>query len=184
MSWPSSSADAYRRPGSLRSAIIAMASRSPRRRRRRRSGVVPRAALTCAGEISMLSPSGRVTTSALSTRVLGRSGSSSQIARATSAGERPSSRYGRWPHSSSYSSAPSVYTSLTVLSASPRTCSGLAYSGVMIRWSVRVTGAVTPESEGFSSFAMPKSSSFTCPDSVTRMLLGFRSRWMTRFWCA
>jgi len=31
---------------------------------------------------------------------------------------------------------------------------------------------------------MPKSSSFGTPSCVTITLAGFRSRWMTRFWCA
>ena len=38
-----------------------------------------------------------------------------------------------------------------------------------------------PSRSASSSLATPKSSSRTCPDSVTRMFEGLRSRWMTLF---
>lgn len=58
--------------------------------------------------------------------------------------------------------------------ASPRTCSGLAYSGVI--GPARVVRAPCARSR---ILAMPKSRSFGEPSLITRMLLGLRSRWMT-----
>jgi len=67
-----------------------------------------------------------------------------------------------------------------VVTAAPFTCSGLAYSGVIIGSSV-AGGASSGSTPAASSFAIPKSSSFGTPSAVTRMLSGFRSRWITRF---
>ena len=84
--------------------------------------------------------------------------------------------------SSSYSRMPREYTSVAVVTCSPRTCSGLAYSGVIICSPGAVAAAsVWPESSAFRSLAMPKSSSFGTPSCVTRTLAGLMSRWMTRF---
>ena len=47
-------------------------------------------------------------------------------------------RYGLRPVSSRYSSTPSEYTSVATVTGSPRTCSGLALSGVSTRKAVRV----------------------------------------------
>ena len=65
------------------------------------------------------------------------------------------------------------------LTASPRACSGLAYSGVSGTSPVRVSASRAPA--GSSSFAIPKSSSFGAPSAPTRMLLGPRSRCTTRW---
>src|SRR5262245_38031369 len=92
----------------------------------------------------------------IETRALGRSGSCSHTAVATSIGELVLSSYGGWPHSSSYNTTPSEYVSLAVVSALPHTCSGLAYSGVNARPPGLVTGALARLSAEFISFAMPK----------------------------
>ena len=75
--------------------------------------------------------------------------------------------------------------SLAVVTGRPRTCSGLAYSGVSTRIERRrrLRGR-RPAALRESSFAMPKSSSLGSPSAVTRMLPGFRSRWTTRCWWA
>ena len=63
--------------------------------------------------------------------------------------------------------------------AAPFTCSGLAYSGVIILASVTVSGA-SPAFLAAKTLAMPKSSNFTWPSMVTKMLPGFKSRCTTR----
>ena len=65
-----------------------------------------------------------------------------------------------------------------VPSASPRACSGEAYSGVKARPASRVS-AVASATPPSSSLAMPKSSSLAWLSAVTRMLAGFRSRCTT-----
>jgi hypothetical protein len=74
--------------------------------------------------------------------------------------------------------------SLAGVACSPRTCSGLAYSGVIRRMAVAVGVRVSGESSGFKSLAMPKSSSFGVPSEQMMMFEGLMSRWTTRFWCA
>ena len=73
--------------------------------------------------------------------------------------------------------------SLDVVTVSPRTCSGLAYSGVIIG-SIVAVGATSGSTPAARSFAMPKSRSFGRPSSPTRMFPGLRSRWTTRLRCA
>jgi hypothetical protein len=68
---------------------------------------------------------------------------------------------------------------MAVVGDPPRICSGAAYSGVIKRSPVRVTGIVRGEALSPSSFAMPKSSSLIVPSGVTRMFDGLRSRWTT-----
>ena len=86
------------------------------------------------------------------------------------------------PVSSRYRTMPSEYTSLAVVTAPPMICSGLAYSGVSRRSFMRVSSdTVLLPLPWFSSFAMPKSSSFARAVAVTRMFAGLRSRWMIRF---
>ncbi len=59
----------------------------------------------------------------------------------------------------------------------PSHCSGAMYAGVPI--TVPATVRVASPGPG-AMCASPKSSSFT-PDLVTRMLAGFRSRWVIPF---
>ena len=71
--------------------------------------------------------------------------------------------------------------SLRTSMASPRSSSGLAYSGVSARPKLRVSEGTCVSA--CSRRATPKSSSRASPWSVTRMFDGFRSRWMTlRAW--
>lgn len=98
---------------------------------------------------------------------LGGSGSVSST-RSASDPDSPRTRCGARPHKSRYSATPSAYTSLAVVTGSPRTCSGDAYSGASMRTPVRVRGG-SSLADSSSSFAMPKSSSFGSPASVTRM---------------
>ena len=72
-------------------------------------------------------------------RVLGLAGSLSHTTRSSSSGSPVSIRYGFSSVSSSYSTTPSEYTSLAVVTVRPRICSGLAYSGVRMRSSVDVS---------------------------------------------
>ena len=53
--------------------------------------------------------------------------------------------------------------SLAVVTVSPRSCSGLAYSGVSARAAPATVASPLPTTESSSSFAMPKSSTFTTP---------------------
>ena len=60
-------------------------------------------------------------------------------------------------------------------------CSGAAYAGVRAASPSRVCAVSRAVASASSSFAMPKSSSFTCPSFVTSTLDGLRSRCTTRF---
>ena len=71
--------------------------------------------------------------------------------------------------------------SVAVVMTTPRTCSGLAYCGVMKPAAVAPASIETPDSSGLVNLAIPKSRSLTAPSLVTRMLPGLMSRWMTRF---
>ena len=73
---------------------------------------------------------------------------------------------------------------MAVVTARPRTCSGLAYSGVISGWPAAVGASVWPPSSGFSSFAIPKSRSLGVPSAATSTFCGLMSRWMIRFWWA
>jgi hypothetical protein len=115
----------------------------------------------------------------------GRVGSPVRIARSASSSvisPRPSC--GPRPHSSSYSTTPSEYTSVRVSIApgSPAACSGLMYASVPTSWP-SIVWSVLAASDSVAR-AIPKSSTFTAPAWSTRMLPGFRSRWITPRWCA
>src|SRR5688572_23226826 len=71
---------------------------------------------------------------------------------------------GTRPESNLYSTTPSWYTSVRVVTGSPRICSGDAYSGVIQRLPVRTSAGTV---SGSTSFASPKSSNFTVPSRVT-----------------
>lgn len=104
-------------------------------------------------------------------------GSVSSTFRSISYGPDDSSLCGRNPVSSSYKTTPIAYTSVAVVIASPRTCSGAAYPGVITFRPV----AVRPGASASSIFAIPKSSSFTRPSSDTNTFDGLRSRCTIRF---
>src|SRR5262249_20407288 len=70
--------------------------------------------------------------------------------------------------------------SVRAVTASPRTCSGLAYSGVIRCSPERVINTVWSSGDR-RILAIPKSNSFGVPSTVTRMLPGFRSRCTTPF---
>ena len=96
-------------------------------------------------------------------------------------GERP---VGWASVSSSYSSTPSAYTSVDVVSSACWNCSGAAYRGVSASALSPVSAVCAISAWPGSSLAMPKSSSLTLPSPSTRMFDGFRSRWMTSWPCA
>ena len=64
--------------------------------------------------------------------------------------------------------------SVAVVTGRPSICSGLAYSGVIAPNSVGSCGSAS------ASLEMPKSISLGVPSSVTMILPGFMSRWITR----
>ena len=84
------------------------------------------------------------------------------------------------PLSSSCSTHPSAYRSVLGVTWPPRTCSGDMYWYVPMGLPVAVSLVTSVRRIA----AMPKSSTFTVPSFATRMLLGFRSRWMTGTSCA
>jgi hypothetical protein len=152
-----------RRSGSRCSAVMAIASRSPRSWRARWR-TVDRSARCRASPVRIASlgtDRGAVSTASSIAARVGRSG-----------------RYGSRPVSSSYSSTPSVKTSDCGPMMPPATCSGEAYVGVsaaspncVCRFSMSVS---------CSSLAVPKSSRWAWPSSETSTLEGFRSRCTTR----
>ena len=154
-----------------------MLSRSPCSNARNRFGCVARlTALSAAVSARVARP--------LITASDARSGSVSTIARSNSAGEFVCTRAGCCPVRRTYSSAPSAYTSVAVVSTPPVSCSGAAYSGDQAAAPLGVTVAGVPRPSPSNSFAIPKSSSFTCPCFATSTFDGFRSRWTIRFACA
>jgi hypothetical protein len=87
------------------------------------------------------------------------------------------------PVSNSYSTQPNAQMSARLSTALPRACSGLIYAALPRTTPARVPTAVTvgafTESvpPGVpSTFASPKSSTFTVPSGRTLMFAGFRSR--------
>jgi hypothetical protein len=73
---------------------------------------------------------------------------------------------------------------VAVPGASPRICSGAAYSGVRSRTPVAVSTRSDASSSASSSFAIPKSSSLGAPSGCTRMFDGLMSRCTTSRPCA
>jgi hypothetical protein len=121
-------------------------------------------------------------------RVLGLCGSAVRIIRAIPS--NPASRSdlgssGRVPVSNSYRTTPSEKISVRVSTSNPLVCacSGDMYSGVPISAPVCVK-SVCCVNDWFVALAMPKSITFGTgfpSTSVTRMFVGFRSRWMIPF---
>ena len=81
----------------------------------------------------------------------------------------------RIPLTSSYRMQPNAKMSLRASAGLPFNCSGAMYPGVPAMAIVCVA-AVAPSTDFSASLAKPKSSTFTEPFSVTRMLPGLRSR--------
>ena len=67
-------------------------------------------------------------------------------------------------------------SSEAVVVSCPRICSGEAYSGVIRRRFAAVASVVESLKPELKSLAMPKSSSFGSPVSVTRIFDGLMSR--------
>jgi hypothetical protein len=104
---------------------------------------------------------------------LGRSGSSSQMTRATSNGEAAAEAVGTMVGQQlEQHDAQRVET----VAGSPRACSGLAYSGVIILSAAVVGSSVGEAISGFRIFEIPKPSILGVPSAATRMFPGFRSR--------
>ena len=79
---------------------------------------------------------------------------------------------GTRPVSSSYRTTPIEYRSEEALTAWPWACSGDRYCAVPMIEPVSVMSEAPAR-------AIPKSVTFTCPESSTITLCGFRSRWIT-----
>ena len=96
-----------------------------------------------------------------------------------------------FPVNISKSTTPNAQMSARLSTVEPRACSGDIYAAVPMITPICVAMAVSvgdskksPAGDGSSAFANPKSSTLTVPSSLTLMLAGLRSRWMTPASCA